>query len=213
MWLVAYFTAVIARAGNAWRAKDIELDEYESLDDLADALRGVAADDEPVLAVIEHEDEWFAIVRVDGDDEPRLFVSDLLASARSHYGHMLASAADVDAEEELGGGEDDDDQPIDDEDGPAPIAGLNDGDSDADGDGDRGADGDDPPGAGEGDDLSEPDRPMLAAWAGEIELLEDLGFSARSLRKLAEEHGDDPATVLAEVGEVVGFSELLEALR
>jgi putative tRNA adenosine deaminase-associated protein len=213
MWPVAYFTAVIARAGDAWRAKDVELDEYDNLDDLADALRAVARDDQPVLAVIEHEDEWFAIVRVDGDDEPRLFVSDLLASARSHYGHMLASAADVDSEEELGGGEDDDDdQPVDDE-GALPVPVPVPGDDDPDDDGDDPEDDGDATDAVHGEDLSELDRPMLAAWAGEIELLEDLGFSAKALRRLAEEHGDDPATVLAEVGEVVGFAELLEALR
>lgn len=195
---VAYFTAVIAKAGDVWRARDVEVDEYDNLDDLADALRSVAVDEEPVVAVIEHEDEWFALVRVDGDDEPRLFVSDLLASARSRYGHMLASAADVDSEEELGGGQDEDeaDDAID-------VAGAADEEDDGSGQ-DEGR---------EGEDIEEPERPMLAAWAGEIELLEDLGFTARSLRRLAEEHGDDPATVLAEVGEVVGFAELLEALR
>lgn len=195
---VAYFTAVIAKAGDVWRARDVEVDEYDNLDDLADALRSVAVDEEPVVAVIEHEDEWFALIRVDGDDEPRLFVSDLLASARSRYGHMLASAADVDSEEELGGGQDEDeaDDAID-------VAGAADEEDDGSGQ-DEGR---------EGEDIEEPERPMLAAWAGEIELLEDLGFTARSLRRLAEEHGDDPATVLAEVGEVVGFAELLEALR
>lgn len=200
---VAYFTAVIAKAGDVWRARDVEVDEYDSLDDLADALRSVAVDEEPVVAVIEHEDEWFALVRVDGDDEPRLFVSDLLASARSRYGHMLASAADVDSEEELGGGEDEDEADAEVSGGATLDAAAG-----------SGADGDED-GAGEieGEEIVEPERPMLAAWAGEIELLEDLGFAARTLRKLAEEHGDDPATVLAEVGEVVGFAELLEALR
>jgi hypothetical protein len=37
--------------------------------------------------------------------------------------------------------------------------------------------------------------------------------SGRTLRKLVEENGDDPGAVLAEVGETVGFGELLDALR
>jgi putative tRNA adenosine deaminase-associated protein len=175
MGAVAYFTAVIARANSAWRARDVEVDDAASLEDLTDALRGVAVGDQPVLAVIEHEDEWFALVRVDGDDEPRLFVSDLYSASHSHYGSLLAPAADVDSADEI----DDDDE-----------------DDDEDSDGE-----------------AEEEEPKIAAWAGETDLLEDLGISGRTLRKLVEENGDDPGAVLAEVGEVVGFVELLDALR
>jgi len=173
---VAYFTAVIARSGRSWKARDVEVDDAGSLDELADALRQAAIDDQPVLAVIEHEDEWFALVRVDGDEEPRLFVSDLGASTQGHYADLLASAADVDVVDE-------DDLAADDKD-----------------------DEDDE----EGDDDAEA---VVAAWAGDVDLLDDLGITARALRKLTEEKGDDPGSVLAEIGETAGFSELLEALR
>jgi putative tRNA adenosine deaminase-associated protein len=176
MGVVAYFTAVIARAGSGWRARDVEVDDATSLEDLTDALRSVAVGDQPVLAVIEHEDEWFALVRVDGDEEPRLFVSDLYSASHSHYGPLLAPAADVDSADEVA--EDDDE--------------------DGDEDGDREA---------------EEEDPKVAAWAGETDLLEDLGISGRTLRKLVEENGEDPGAVLAEVGEGVGFVELLDALR
>jgi putative tRNA adenosine deaminase-associated protein len=176
MGAVAYFTAVIARAGSAWRARDVEVDDAASLEDLTDALRSVAVGDQPVLAVIEHEDEWFALVRVDGDDEPRLFVSDLYSASHSHYGPLLAPAADVDSADDV----DEDDDEGDDED----------------------------------DDGGEDEEELkVAAWAGETDLLEDLGISGRTLRKLVEENGEDPGAVLAEVGEVVGFVELLDALR
>src|SRR4051812_49969777 len=117
MSVVAYFTAVIARTSPDWRARDIEVDDVASLEDLTDQLRQSAVDDQPVLAVIEHEDEWFALVRVDGEDEPRLFVSDLPAALRSHYAALLAAAADVDVED-----------PVDDD------AEESDDDSDEDGD-------------------------------------------------------------------------------
>jgi putative tRNA adenosine deaminase-associated protein len=179
MGAVAYFTAVIARTPSSWRARDVEVDDATSLEDLTDALRSVAVADQPVLAVIEHEDEWFAIVRVDGDDEPRLFVSDLYTASHSHYGPLLAPAADVDSADEVAD---------DDEDG-------------------------DEAGGDEAQDEDEDGEPKIAAWAGETDLLEDLGVSGRTLRKLVEENGDDPGVVLAEVGEVVGFVELLDALR
>ena len=177
MGAVAYFTAVIARAGSAWRARDVEVDDATSLEDLTDALRGVAVGDQPVLAVIEHEDEWFALVRIDGDDEPRLFVSDLYSASHSHYGPLLAPAADVDSADEVADEDEDDDE-----------------DSD-------------------GESEAEDEEPKVAAWAGETDLLEDLGISGRTLRKLVEENGEDPGAVLAEVGEVVGFVELLDTLR
>jgi putative tRNA adenosine deaminase-associated protein len=175
MGAVAYFTAVIARAGAAWRSRDVEVDDANTLEELTDSLRGVAVGDQPVLAVIEHEDEWFGLVRVDGDEEPRLFVSDLAAASRSRYGPLLAPAADVDSDDDVT----EDEDPADGDDG----------------------------------DGKEDDGPKIAAWAGETDLLEDLGVSGRTLRKLVEENSDDPGTVLAEVGETVGFVELLDTLR
>jgi putative tRNA adenosine deaminase-associated protein len=171
-WTVAYFTAVIARSGATWRARDVEVDDASTLEELTDSLRSVSVGDEPVLAVIEHEDEWFALIRVDGDEEPRLFVSDLGAAGISPYGPLLAPAADMDSAEDLDTAEDDDENEDD-----------------------------------------EDDEPKIAAWAGETDLLEDLGVTGRTLRKLVEENGDDPGAVLADVGETVGFVELLDALR
>ncbi len=141
-----------------------EVDDATSLEDLTDALRAVAFGDQPVLAVVEHEDEWFAVVRVDGDDEPRLFVSDLGAASVGRYGALLAPAADVDS-----------------------------------------ADDRRRRGGARTTRTTPPTRSetRIAAWAGEPDLLEDLGVSGRTLRKLVEESGDDPGAVLAEVGETV----------
>jgi len=120
---VAYFTAVIARSGATWRARDVEVDDASTLEELTDALRSVSVGDEPVLAVIEHEDEWFALVRVDGDEEPRLFVSDLGAAGISPYGPLLAPAADVDSAEDVDvPSEGEDDESEDDEDDEPKIA-------------------------------------------------------------------------------------------
>ena len=84
MGAVAYFTAVIARTPLAPGARGTSRSTTRrTLEELTDALRGVSVGDQPVLAVIEHEDEWFALVRVDGDDDPRLFVSDLDAAAHA----------------------------------------------------------------------------------------------------------------------------------
>jgi putative tRNA adenosine deaminase-associated protein len=51
---------------------------------------------EPVLAFIEREDSWWAVVRVDGDDDPRVFVSDVAGAAASTYSELLEIDVDED---------------------------------------------------------------------------------------------------------------------
>ncbi|MFD4659288.1 tRNA adenosine deaminase-associated protein [Kitasatospora sp. NPDC058444] len=87
--LVAYFAAVLARTEDGWDVSETELDDVETLADLADLARDCAQDDDSVLIFIEQEDAWFAIVRVDGEEDPRIFVSDGAAAARSSYGSVL----------------------------------------------------------------------------------------------------------------------------
>lgn len=86
---MAYFAAVLARTEDGWDVSEAELDNVETLADLADLARGSAQDDDSVLIFIEQEDSWFAIVRVDGEEDPRIFVSDGAAAARSSYGSVL----------------------------------------------------------------------------------------------------------------------------
>ena len=172
---VPYFTAVVARSGSGWKARDVEVDDAEDLHGLADSLRTVAVDDQPVLALVEHEDAWFALVRVDGEEDPRLFVSNLGAAIQSHYGELLAPAAEVN----LADDDDLDDEPVE------PDA----------------------------EDAEDAEQKLPPTWAGEVDLLKDLGVSGSALNALVLANGDDPGAVLAEVGETVGFAELLEALR
>ena len=84
-----YFAALLARTEDGWEASDTELDDVETLADLADLAREAATDDETVLVCIEQEDAWFGVVRVDGEDDPRVYVSDAAAAARSSYGEIL----------------------------------------------------------------------------------------------------------------------------
>lgn len=92
-----YFTAVLARDGRKWRALDVEVEEYEELGELADALREAVYDaDDPVLALVEREDAWWAVVRVDGDDDPRVFVSDVAGAGASKFAGLFAISAEED---------------------------------------------------------------------------------------------------------------------
>ncbi|MGW2742871.1 tRNA adenosine deaminase-associated protein [Streptomyces sp. NPDC001450] len=84
-----YFAALLARTEDGWEASDTELDDVETLSDLADLAREASPDEDTVFVLIEQEDAWFGLVRVDGEEDPRIFVSDAAAAARSAYGELL----------------------------------------------------------------------------------------------------------------------------
>ncbi|CAL9297622.1 MULTISPECIES: hypothetical protein [unclassified Streptomyces] len=84
-----YFAALLTLTEDGWVASDTELDDVETLADLTDLAREASPDDDTVLVFIEQEDAWFGIVRVEGEEDPRIFVSDGAAAARSSYGEIL----------------------------------------------------------------------------------------------------------------------------
>ncbi|MFF5919624.1 hypothetical protein ACFY8C_14885 [Streptomyces flavochromogenes] len=83
-----YFAALLARTEDGWEASDTELDDVETLSDLTELARE-ASDDDTVIVFIEQEDAWFGIVRIEGEEDPRIYVSDGAAAARSSYGEIL----------------------------------------------------------------------------------------------------------------------------
>jgi putative tRNA adenosine deaminase-associated protein len=185
---VAYFTAVLSPDGDSpdsrdWRSVDIDL-EAGSPDELGDVLRGAVDDETPVLAVLEREDEWFALVRTDAGLDVKVFVSDAVAAADSAYADLFTELPPAKAHTAT--------------------------DLDADGDGED-EDQDDEPDTGD-----EPARPEPAVvedvWAGDPELLADLGCSAEVLLRLAAS-GADPSAATVEIGELLGFADVLESLR
>jgi putative tRNA adenosine deaminase-associated protein len=72
---MSYFAAVLVRTGDQWHGVEVSLDGCESLLDIAEVACDVPGDLR--LVVVEQDDEYAAVVRVDGDDEqPRAFLSD-----------------------------------------------------------------------------------------------------------------------------------------
>ncbi|RKT05822.1 putative tRNA adenosine deaminase-associated protein [Streptomyces sp. 3211.6] len=182
-----YFAALLARTEDGWEASDLELDDVESLSDLIDLARSAAVDDDTVVALIEQEDAWFGVVRVDGEEDPRYFVSNASAADRSSYGSMLTK-------ELLGGVDEDDDLDELDLDGTEdgedePVASYTDEEDDAD---------DDRAGSGS--------EPVPAGPLGDPRLLDDLGVGHRELMSL---DGD----ALSEIADALGATEVLEAVR
>ncbi|MFF4958094.1 hypothetical protein ACFY2Z_13585 [Streptomyces sp. NPDC001222] len=154
-----YFAALLARTEDGWEASDTELDDVETLSDLTDLARDASVDEDTVLVLIEQEDAWFGVVRLDGEDDPRIYVSDASAAARSSYGEILLT------DELLGREPGDDGADLDSLD----LDGTEDGEPDADED-------------GAASDASVPHGPV-----GDSEILDDLGVSEKELRILDAE--------------------------
>jgi putative tRNA adenosine deaminase-associated protein len=179
-----YFTALLARTEHGWEASDTELDDVESLVELAELAREAATDDEPVLVCIEQEGAWFGIVRVDGEDDPRVFVSDAAHAMRSAYGEILLT-------DELLGREPED---------PLLLEQL----VDLDGTEDGSEDG--PANAPDSDEPGSPDA-VPAGPLGESGLMADFGIDGPAVLALA------PENALGEIADALGCAEVLEAVR
>ncbi|MFF8937799.1 hypothetical protein ACF08O_24245 [Streptomyces paradoxus] len=179
-----YFAALLARTEDGWEASDTELDDVETLSDLADLAREASPDEDTVLVLIEQEDAWFGVVRVDGEEDPRIYVSDAAAAARSSYGEILLT-------DELLGRDPDDGDDLD----ALDLDGTEDGESEEDDD-----DAEDGAGA-TGSAESVPHGPV-----GDALILDDLGVSEKELRLMSTD-------AVTEIAEVLGASETLETVR
>lgn len=190
-----YFAALLARTEDGWEASDTELDDVEALSDLTDLARDASVDEDTVLVYIEQEDAWFGVVRVDGEEDPRIYVSDAAAAARSSYGEILLTdellGREPGAEDEIAALEE--------------LVGL---------DGDEAGD----PEFGPGDDDGAPGRRAAAVEAdddpeavpagpiGDASILADLGLSEQALLTLRTD-------ALAEIADALGADEVLESVR
>jgi putative tRNA adenosine deaminase-associated protein len=72
-----YFAALIHRSTDGWSGEELVLDDIEDLDALVDVIRDRA--EGLALMFLEEDDEYFAVVRVDGDRDARTFISDVRA--------------------------------------------------------------------------------------------------------------------------------------
>jgi putative tRNA adenosine deaminase-associated protein len=102
---VSYFAAALARTDSGWTGEELDLGEVEDLDALADLLRDQTGEGPgPALLMLEENDEYIALVRVDGSAgtllEPRVFLSDRRAVQSSEFAAMLWEQDEVEEDDE-----------------------------------------------------------------------------------------------------------------
>lgn len=184
---MSHFEALLARTHARWRGvdSDVEIGDLEDIEDVADAMRDLAIDDEPVLLFVEQDDEWFGIVRVDGPAEPKTFISDARVVSVSE----LATALFGDlAPEPVAAGV------------AAGVASLDDAASDE--------------GVEDGsDDEERASEAPDTEPAGAADLLADFGISGPELLAMCAEEGALPADVITSVCERLGCADEIEVYR
>ena len=95
---MTYFAAALARTADGWTGRELDLRDVEDLESLAEELRDLVEEQNagPALLLLEEDDEYVGVVRVDaGDlDEPRVFLSDRRAVQASDVAAMLWEEAE-----------------------------------------------------------------------------------------------------------------------
>jgi putative tRNA adenosine deaminase-associated protein len=115
---VSYIATALARDAKGWAGDEILLDDIEDLDAMVERVRDVAGDDaDVVLLAVEEDDEWVGVLRLDADDEPRVFLSDVRMLETSDLAGVLGEAAvdrepvdELDSDGEASDDDDDDDE-------------------------------------------------------------------------------------------------------
>jgi putative tRNA adenosine deaminase-associated protein len=88
---VAHTAIAMTRRPSGWTGEEHELYEIEDLDTLVDELRDDA--DASVVLFVEEDDEWLGIVRVTGDADPQVFLSDRRALETSDLADRIFADA------------------------------------------------------------------------------------------------------------------------
>jgi putative tRNA adenosine deaminase-associated protein len=225
---VSYYAVALSRTDGKWTGAELDLDDAGDIDEAVESLREEAGSDaDTALLFVESDDEFLAVIRLDSDDDFRVFGSDAAFASESKIGEVLLAdlepvrtpargagieaVEDVDEIDELD--QELDEEEADDED----LDDLDEADPDRPKGATAAADVVDAQDSGDDDAGDDSEEGRVAATAGEPVgdpgLLADLGTSATQLLALVAHEGMLPSDVIADVCERAGCAEEYEELR
>jgi putative tRNA adenosine deaminase-associated protein len=83
------FAAAVARGKNGWTASELDLTGLADIDEVVDALRDAEPDAEVSLLFVESDDLYLAVLRLDENEDLRVFGSDSAFADESRIGKVL----------------------------------------------------------------------------------------------------------------------------
>ena len=112
--MLSTFAAAVARGKNGWTASELNLTGLADIDEVVDALRDAEPDAELALLFVESDDQYLAILRLDENEDVRVFGSDSAFADESRVGSLLLGEIEppaLEIDELTAGGDDDADRP------------------------------------------------------------------------------------------------------
>jgi putative tRNA adenosine deaminase-associated protein len=94
---VSTFAAAVARGKNGWMASELELTGLADIDEVVDRLRDAEPDAELSLLFVEADDQYLVILRLDENDDVRVFGSDSAFADESRIGALLLADVETPA--------------------------------------------------------------------------------------------------------------------
>src|ERR1700712_1595193 len=89
---VSHSAFVLAKSASGWRGEEIDVHDVADLDELADLMRDIA-DGGLAIFFLEEDDEYVALARVEGDDDPKGFISDVRSLEAETIGSTIFEGA------------------------------------------------------------------------------------------------------------------------
>ncbi|GAA1756191.1 MULTISPECIES: tRNA adenosine deaminase-associated protein [Streptomonospora] len=102
---MSIFSAVFCSVADEWTGVETDLDDAASIDDVADIMRDAAgsASEGTMVLLMEADDEWFAVVRVEDHSDPRVFLSDVRVVHEHSVAALLLDSGEIEAPEQVEG--------------------------------------------------------------------------------------------------------------
>jgi putative tRNA adenosine deaminase-associated protein len=111
---VSTFAAAVARGKNGWTASELDLTGLADIDEVVDALRDAEPDAEVSLLFVESDDQYLAVLRLDENEDLRVFGSDSAFADESRIGKVLLAEIEppvLEIEDLAAGSDDETDRP------------------------------------------------------------------------------------------------------
>lgn len=202
---MSYVAAAVVRGKDGWEATELDLAGVADVEEVADRLRDVDPYADVALLFVEADDTYLTIMRLDQEEDLRLFGSDAAFAHESRLGALLLGDLDVPAVEldqalagidaEVGTGDN--------------TKGDAEDDAEADAEDDAEvADGTDQPGGDANSAAVSTVDPV-----GDAELLSDLGVPGHRLVAWCARDGMLPADVTSDIAHAIGCGDEVDELR
>lgn len=87
----------LLRSPSGWSGAEVDLSDAADLDGLTEQLRDLATggDADLVVLLVEEDDEYLAVLRLDDAEDPRVFLSDVRSAESSAGAALLAQSEDL----------------------------------------------------------------------------------------------------------------------